>query len=58
MITQKILDTFVYQTMNGDFLATDPMEFDQVVPGGPWSTREEAEAAFTEYVENKGIIFE
>ena len=58
MITQKILDTFVYQTINGDFLATDPMEFDQVVPGGPWATREEAEVALTEYINNNGITFE
>jgi hypothetical protein len=58
MITQEILESFVYQTMDGQFMATDPGEFDQVIPGGPWGTKEEAEVAFTEYVKNNGIIFE
>ena len=44
--------------MDGQFMATDPGEFDQVIPGGPWGTKEEAEVAFTEYVKNNGIIFE
>ncbi len=58
MITQKILDTFVYKTMDGNYLATDPTEFDQVVPGGPWETKELAEAALVEYINQNNISFE
>jgi len=58
MITQEIKDSFVYETMNGQFMVTDPSEFDQVIPGGPWNSREEAENAFLEYVNNNQIIFE
>jgi hypothetical protein len=58
MITQEILNSFIYETLDGQFMVTDPTEFDQVIPGGPWSTREEAEQAFNNYVQEKEIIFE
>ena len=43
MITQEVKNSFIYETMNGEFTATNPTEFDQVIPGGPWKTKEEAE---------------
>ncbi len=49
-ITEEIVNSFVYETMDGQFMVTDPTEFDQVIPGGPWNTREEAEQAFTNYI--------
>ena len=58
MITQKILDTFVYETMAGTYQVTDPTEFDQVVPGGPWQRRAEAEEALTKYIDENQITFE
>ena len=30
MINQQILDTFVFETLNGQFGVSDPTEFDQV----------------------------
>jgi hypothetical protein len=39
-------------------MVTDPTEFDQVIPGGPWNTREEAEKAFTNYINENQITFE
>lgn len=58
MITQRILDTFVYEQMNGSWSVMDPMEFDQVIPGGPWETKELAEAALVEYINQNDIKFE
>jgi hypothetical protein len=57
-IAQEILDSFIYETVNGQFMATDPTEFDQVIPGGPWSNRNEAEQAFNNYVNEQQITFE
>ena len=58
MVTQEIINSFVYETMEGQFMVTDPTEFDQVIPGGPWATREEAEAALVAYVTDNQIAFE
>ncbi len=58
MVTQKIIDSFVYETMNGEFMVTDPTEFDQVIPGGPWSTKEDAEKALINFVNENQITFE
>ena len=49
MITQEILDTFIYQTIDGRWLVTDPTEFDQNMPGGYFETKELAEEAFKKY---------
>ena len=57
-ITEEIVNSFVYETMDGQFMVTDPTEFDQTIPGGPWGTREEAEQAFTNYVNENEIEFE
>jgi hypothetical protein len=57
-ITEEIVNSFVYETMGGQFMVTDPTEFDQVIPGGPWNTREEAEQAFTNYINENQITFE
>jgi hypothetical protein len=56
MITQEILDTFVYETPAGSFVAINPIEHDAIIVY--CKTREEAEKAFIEYVETQGIIFE
>jgi hypothetical protein len=56
MITQEILDTFIYQTKNGEFGVTEPVELDSIL--GMYKTYEEAEKKFREYVEKENIIFE
>ena len=56
MITQEILDTFIYQTKNGKFGVTEPVELDSIL--GMYKTYEEAEKKFREYVEKENIIFE
>lgn len=58
MITQKTMDSFVYETMDDQFMVIDPTEFDQVIPGGPWNNKEEAEQAFVKFVNENEIIFE
>jgi hypothetical protein len=58
MITQEILDSFVYETLNGEFEVTDPTEFDQILVAGPFKTKKAAEAAFLEFVEKNSIEFE
>lgn len=56
-ISPEILETFIYETMLGQFTVIDPLEFDQPIPGGPFETREAAEKAFTEYVIQNEIEF-
>ena len=56
MIQQEILDSFVYETKAGSFVAMDPTEHDAII--GYYSTQEAAEEAFKQYVEKEGIIFE
>lgn len=58
MITQEIMDTFVYETANHQFMVADPTEFDQEIPGGPWNNKKEAEQAFVSFVNENEIIFE
>jgi hypothetical protein len=58
MITQEILDSFVYETLSGEWNVTDPTEFDQVLVAGPFKTKEAAEAALIEYVKVNEITFE
>lgn len=57
MITQEILNTFIFDTIGGEkFGVSDPIAHDEVI--GYYPSREEAEKAFIEYVEKEGIIFE
>ena len=56
MITQEILDTFIYETLAGSFVAMDPTAHDEII--GLYSTQEDAELAFKEYVEKEKITFE
>jgi hypothetical protein len=56
MITQEILDTFIYQTKAGNFVITEPVELDSII--GMYDTYEDAEKKFREYVEKENIIFE
>ena len=57
MVTQEILDTFVFSTIRGEkFGVNDPTAHDEII--GYYPTRQEAENAFKEYIEKEGIIFE
>jgi len=56
-MNDKIYDTFLYETMNGQFMVSDPLEFDQVLVGGPFDTEEKAREAFDAYVKENGITF-
>ena len=57
MISQEILDTFVFDTIGGKkFGVNDPLVHDEII--GYYPTRSEAEKAFIEYVEKEGIAFE
>jgi hypothetical protein len=57
MITQEILDTFVFETIGGEkFGVNDPLVHDEII--GYYPTKAEAEQAFRDYVEKEGIIFE
>ena len=56
MITQEILDTFIYETPAGSFVAIDPTEPDGSI--GYYQTKEEAVDGFKQYIEKEGIIFE
>lgn len=55
---EAIYKTFIYKTMDGQFMVTDPAEFDQVVPGGPFETEAQAREAFDKYVKANEIVFE
>ena len=52
---QEILDTFIYEVLNNTFAVTDPLEHDSLI--GYYSTRAEAEAALTEWINNEKISF-
>ena len=56
MVSQEILDTFVYQTYGGQFGVSDPTEFDQVI--GYYNTKIEAENALIELITREKIEFE
>jgi hypothetical protein len=58
MITTETYKTFIYETLDGQFMVTDPLEFDQTIPGGPWNTEAEAIEAFENYIQLHQIIFE
>jgi hypothetical protein len=58
MITEKIIDSFIYETMDHKFMVMNPTEFDQVIPGGPWNNKQEAEEAFVRFVNDNEIVFE
>lgn len=57
MITEEILNSFVYETLNEGSSVTDPAEFDQNIPGCPFETKELAEQAFKNYVVANEITF-
>jgi hypothetical protein len=57
MVTQEILNTFIFGTIGEEkFGVNDPIAHDEII--GYYPTREEAEDAFKQYVEQEGIIFE
>jgi hypothetical protein len=56
MITQEILDTFVFGTIGGEkFGVCDPLAHDEII--GYFPTKPEAEKAFRDYVEKEQIVF-
>ena len=55
---EEIYSTFIYETLNGKFMVSDPLEFDQVLAGGPFDTEEKAREAFDAYVKENEITFE
>jgi hypothetical protein len=56
MVEQEILDTFVYETLAGSFVAIDPTEHDGII--GYYETKTEADTAFNEFITRENIIFE
>jgi hypothetical protein len=56
MVAQEILDTFIYETLNGKFGVNDPTEFDSVI--GYFETKIEAENALKEFIVKEKIEFE
>jgi len=56
MIQQEILETFIYETLNGEFGVSDPIEFDQTI--GIFPTKIEAENELKEYIIKQQITFE
>ena len=56
MVEQQILDTFIYETLAGSFIAIDPTEHDAII--GVYETKSEAETAFNEFIIKENIIFE
>ena len=56
MVSQEILNTFIYETLNGEFGVSDPIEFDQTI--GIFATKIEAENALKEYIVREQITFE
>lgn len=56
MVNQQILDTFIYETLDGQFSVSDPIEFDQTI--GYFPTKIEAENALKEYIIREQITFE
>jgi hypothetical protein len=57
MITTETYKTFIYETVDGQFMVTNPLDFDQTIPGGPWNTYSEAVIAFEKYVQVHQIEF-
>ncbi len=56
MVEKEILDTFVYKTLAGSFIAIDPTEQDGII--GVYETKAEADTAFNEFITRENIIFE
>jgi hypothetical protein len=56
LVSQEILDTFVYKTLAGSFTVTDPLDQDSLI--GYYSTRAKAEKALTEWINKEKIDFE
>lgn len=55
MISQEILDTFVYETLDGKFGVNDPLEYDTII--GYYDTKIEAENALKEHIVKEKIEF-
>jgi len=53
MVEKQILDTFIYETLAGSFIAIDPTEHDAII--GVYETKSEAETAFNEFIIKENI---
>jgi hypothetical protein len=56
VVSQEILDTFIYEVLSNSFSVTDPLDQDSLI--GYYSTRAKAEKALTEWINKEKIDFE
>ena len=56
VVSQEILDTFIYEVLSNSFTVTDPLDQDSLI--GYYSTRAKAEKALTEWINKEKIDFE
>jgi hypothetical protein len=56
VVSQEILDTFIYEVLSNSFAVSDPLDQDSLI--GYYSTRAKAEKALTEWINKEKIDFE
>jgi hypothetical protein len=56
VVSQEILDTFIYEVLSNSFSVSDPLDQDSLI--GYYSTRAKAEKALTEWINKEKIDFE
>jgi hypothetical protein len=56
VVSQEILDTFIYEVLSNSFAVTDPLDHNDLI--GYYSTRAKAEKALTEWINKEKIDFE
>ena len=56
VVSQEILDTFIYQVLSNSFAVSDPLHQHSLI--GYYSTRAKAEKALTEWINKEKIDFE
>ena len=56
VISQEILDTFIYEVLSNSFSVTDPLDHNHLI--GYYSSRVEAEKALIEWINKENIDFE
>ena len=56
VVSQEILDTFIYEVLSNSFAVSDPLDHNHLI--GYYSTRAKAEKALTEWINKEKIDFE
>ena len=56
VVSQEILDTFIYEVLSNSFAVSDLLDQDSLI--GNYSTRAKAEKALTEWINKEKIDFE